>query len=138
MKTRNARREPAPDEIVDINTTPLIDVMLVLLIMLIITIPAQLHNVKLDLTVKADAPKVSEVIRLDIDPGDQIFWNGQAVSPQELAQRLSVAAQQATSPELHIRPQTGSHYATLAKVMATAQQQGLKKLGILGTEQWVK
>ena len=131
------RRPPAPAPMLDINTTPLIDVMLVLLIMLIITIPAQLHSVNLDMPVSSKSPQsVSTVVRIDITEQDLLLWNGEAMNLTELPDRMAKAAQENPPPELHIRPQSGSHYASLVHVMATAQKQGLKKLGVIGTEQF--
>ena len=140
MNPHRKRRLSAaqPEEIMDINTTPLIDVMLVLLSMLIITIPAQLHSIKLDMPVQASASKPAGVIRIDILPGDQILWSGQAVDLTSLRTRMAEAARQVPAPEVHIRPQSGASYATLAAVMASAQRQGLRKLGVIGTEQFAQ
>ena len=131
------RRPIAPAPMLDINTTPLIDVMLVLLIMLIITIPAQLHSVNLDLPGSSKSPQsVRTVVRIDITEQDLLRWDGQAIAQAELPDRMAKAAQENPPPELHIRPQPGSHYASLVHVMATAQKQGLKKLGVIGIEQF--
>jgi biopolymer transport protein ExbD len=131
---------PEEDELMmDINTTPLIDVMLVLLIMLIITIPAQLHAVNLDMPVTSAAPPPSppQVIRIDIDANSVISWNGQALADRAaLHAQLAQAALQQPQPELHIRSHPQAKYEAAAAVLAGAQRQGLNKLGILGTEKF--
>lgn len=127
-----------PEPMMDINTTPLIDIMLVLLIMLIITIPAQLHSISLDMPVSARKSEPSSVIRIEITPQDQIIWAGQPLASDELAAQMKSLALANQQPELHIHPQAGSHYKTLALILATAQRSGLKKLGVIGTEQFVR
>jgi biopolymer transport protein ExbD len=131
---------PEEDELMmDINTTPLIDVMLVLLIMLIITIPAQLHAVNLDMPVTSAAPPPSppQVIRIDIDANSEISWNGQALADRVALQaQLAQAALLQPQPELHIRSHPQAKYEAAAAVLAGAQRQGLNKLGILGTEKF--
>ena len=123
----------------DINTTPLIDVMLVLIIMLIITIPAQLHAVNLDMPVASSAapPLEPEVIRLDIEADGRLRWNGQLLADRPaLEAQLAEAAARQPQPELHIRSHAQAQYAATAAVLASAQRLGLKKLGILGTERF--
>jgi biopolymer transport protein ExbD len=123
----------------DINTTPLIDVMLVLIIMLIITIPAQLHSVNLDMPVASSTPQPVEpvVVRLDIEADNRLRWNGQLLDDRTaLEAKLSEAAAQQPQPELHIRSHAQARYAAAAGVLASAQRLGLKKLGILGTERF--
>jgi biopolymer transport protein ExbD len=131
-------RPPEEDELMmDINTTPLIDVMLVLLIMLIITIPPQLHAVNLDMPVASAAPPPTppQVIRIDIDANSVISWNGQALADRAVLQaQLSQTAALQPQPELHIRSHPKAKYEATAAVLAGAQRQGLNKLGILGTE----
>jgi biopolymer transport protein ExbD len=132
---------PADEDelMMDINTTPLIDVMLVLLIMLIITIPVQLHAVNLDMPVANNAPSSSppQVVRVDIDANSVISWNGQALSDRAALQvQLAQAALLQPQPELHIRSHPLAKYDAAAAVLAGAQRQGLSKLGILGTEQF--
>ena len=125
----------------DINTTPLIDVMLVLLVMLIITIPIQLHNVNLNLPVGNPPPPAEikpEVVRIDIDPGSVVHWNGVAVADNtDLQQRLQAAATQATPPEVHVRPDQHARYERFAEVMVAVNQAGLHKLGVIGGEQFI-
>lgn len=146
MTPRTGLHNPAvpsliPDDedelMMDINTTPLIDVMLVLLIMLIITIPMQLHAVNLDMPVANNAPPPSPplVVRVDIDANSVISWNGQALPDRAALQtQLAQAALLQPQPELHIRSHPQAKYAAAAAVLAAAQRQGLNKLGILGTE----
>ena len=134
-------RPPEEDELMmDINTTPLIDVMLVLLIMLIITIPVQLHTVNLDIPVASTAPPPTspQIVRIDIDANSVISWNGQALADRAALQaQLAQAALQQPQPELHIRSHPQAKYEAAAAVLAGAQRQGLNKLGILGTEKFV-
>lgn len=128
-----------PEVMMEINTTPLIDVMLVLLIMLIITIPAQLHSVNLDLPVAAPSTKKVEpvVIKIEVDANNQIAWNGKALaSREELQSKLQEASQREPQPELHVRSHAKAKYETTMAVMANAQRLGLKKLGIVGAEQF--
>jgi biopolymer transport protein ExbD len=129
-----------PEVMMEINTTPLIDVMLVLLIMLIITIPAQLHSVNLDMPVSTPPTKKVEpvVIKIDVDASSVINWNGRPVSGRaELEAKLTEAAGIQPQPELHIRSHAKAKYEAVALVMASAQRLGLNKLGIVGSEQFV-
>ena len=124
----------------DINTTPLIDVMLVLLIMLIITIPAQLHSVNLDMPVNTNAAKKADpvVTKIDVNAQSVVNWNGVPIeSRAQLEEKLMKAAAQQPQPELHIRSHAKAKYAAVAGVMASAQRLGLTKLGIVGSEQFV-
>jgi biopolymer transport protein ExbD len=126
---------------VEMNTTPLIDVMLVLLIMLIITIPVQTHAVKLDMPTNAPQPPLEKpvVVQIDISPTDQILWNGEQIaSEQDLDSRLETAAAQTPQPEVHIRPNKDATYAPVAKVLAASQRLGMTKLGIVGSEQFLQ
>ncbi|MBP8150164.1 MAG: biopolymer transporter ExbD [Limnohabitans sp.] len=129
-----------PEVLVDMNTTPLIDVMLVLLIMLIITIPAQLHSVNLDMPLPSNAAKKVEpvVIRIDVDAASVVNWNGKPVEGRaDLEAKLKEAAVMQPQPELHIRSHAKAKYEATAGVMASAQRIGLTKLGIVGSEQFV-
>ena len=130
-----------PDVMLDINTTPLIDVMLVLLVMLIITIPIQLHSVNLNLPVGNPPPPLvePEVVRIDIDNTNQVFWNGELVPTRAaLEERFKQAATKQPQPELHVRPDRLSKYEATAAVMASAQRNGMTKIGIIGSEQFVE
>ncbi|MDR3505499.1 MAG: biopolymer transporter ExbD [Acidocella sp.] len=126
---------------VDINTTPLIDVMLVLLIMLIITIPVQTHAVKLDLPQANAAPSnvKPDVDEVDIDFDGTLLWNG-AVLPtrQALEAQLTALAASPVQPELHIRPDKLTDYKYVAEVLATAQRLGVQKIGVVGYEQFAQ
>jgi len=129
-----------PEVMMDINTTPLIDVMLVLLIMLIITIPAQLHSVNLDMPVNTNAPKKFDpvVIKIDVNAQSVVNWNGKPIASRaELEQKLTEAAAVQPQPELHIRSHAKAKYEAVAGVMASAQRMGLTKLGIVGSEQFM-
>ena len=121
----------------DINTTPLIDVMLVLLI---ITIPIQLHSVNMDMPIGNPPPPLQkpEVVKIDIDPASIVYWNGIAISAAgELEAKMQAAATQQTQPEVHLRPNKLAKYDVVAKVMASAQRIGLTKIGIIGSEQFL-
>ena len=128
------------DVILDINTTPLIDVMLVLLVMLIITIPIQLHSVNLNMPTGNPPPPLvkPEVVKIDVDPSSVVYWNGEAVADRAmLEEKLAGAAAQAVQPELHLRPDKRANYAVVAGVMVSAQRLGLTKIGIVGSEQFI-
>jgi biopolymer transport protein ExbD len=128
------------DVMIDINTTPLIDVMLVLLIMLIITIPVQLHAITLNMPVGNPPPPLvkPEVVRVGIDAAGTIRWNGELVaSPAELDARLAAIATLPLQPELHVRPDRKVAYKTVAAVMAAVQRNRLTKVGIVGNEQFI-
>jgi len=129
-----------PEVMVDMNTTPLIDVMLVLLIMLIITIPAQLHSVNLDMPLPTNAPKKADpvVIKVDVDAQSVVNWNGKPVgSRAELELKIKEAAAMSPQPEIHIRSHAKAKYEAVSGVMASAQSNGLTKLGIVGSEQFI-
>jgi biopolymer transport protein ExbD len=130
-----------PDVMIDINTTPLIDVMLVLLVMLIITIPIQLHSVNLNMPVGNPPPPLvePEVLKIDIDQNNQIFWNGDVISGRaELESKLTAASTQQPQPEIHLRPDKRAKYEVVAAVMASAQRLGMTKIGIVGSEQFIE
>ena len=129
-----------PEVMVDINTTPLIDVMLVLLIMLIITIPIQTHAVKLNMPVGNPPPPATppEVVRLDVDFDGAVYWNGEMVPNQDtLEAKFRGAAAQSIQPEFHLRPNKLVTYKHVAGVMATAQRLGITKIGLIGAEQFL-
>jgi biopolymer transport protein ExbD len=128
------------DVMVDINTTPLIDVMLVLLIMFIITIPIQTHAVKMNMPIPntqqpPTPPKPPVQIVVDFD--GTIGWNGQVVSREELEQRFSQIAAEPDQPEVHLRPNKLVTYRHVAGVMASAQRLGVTKIGLVGNEQFL-
>ena len=125
------------EPISEINSTPLIDVMLVLLIMLIITIPAQTHAVKLDMPVNAPvtpAEAPPDPVAVDIDFDGTVSWNGVVVDQTTLDQNLTGLASLPfdRQPELHVRPHKRSDYGDVVRVMASAQRHGVTKLGVIG------
>src|SRR5438067_12547032 len=124
-----------------INTTPLIDVMLVLLIMLIITIPIQTHAVKLNMPVGKPPTQIvqPQVVTIDIDFDGTIIWNGETLSGRpELESRMRAASAMQDQPEIHLRPNKLVRYRNVAMVMASAQRLGLTKVGIIGHEQFIR
>jgi biopolymer transport protein ExbD len=130
-----------PEPMMEINTTPLIDVMLVLIIMLIITIPIQTHAVKLDMPRPHpnDQPTVPpEVVNLEVDFDGTILWNGTVVSMDTLDSYLDQAAKKDPQPEVHLRPSKLAKYKYVASVMAAAQRLGVMKIGIVGNEQFLQ
>ncbi len=130
-----------PEVMMDINTTPLIDVMLVLLVMLIITIPIQLHSVNLNMPTGNPPPPIvkPEIVKIDIDGTGVVYWNGEPVPDRAaLEERLKLAAAEPVQPELHLRPDKAAKYAIVAGVMASSQRLGLTKIGIVGSEQFIE
>jgi biopolymer transport protein ExbD len=130
-----------PDVLVDINTTPLIDVMLVLLIMLIITIPIQLHSVNLNMPAgnPPPPPVPPVVVTIDIDFDGTILWNGEVMPDRTaLEAKLRAAAALPDQPEVHLRPNKLVEYKSVAMVLASAQRLGVTKLGVVGNEQFVQ
>jgi len=141
MKIGSGSGTQDPDVMVDINTTPLIDVMLVLLIMLIITIPIQTHAVKLNMPIGTPPPPLvpPEVVTIEVDFDGTLIWNGRVVpNRQELEERLRAAAETPVQPEVHLRPNKLVKYESVAMVMASAQRLGLKKIGLIGNEQFMR
>jgi len=126
----------------DINTTPLIDVMLVLLVTLIMSLPIQTHAVKLDMPPPINQPPptvLPEVINLDVDFDDTVYWNGNKVAdiPQLDGYFRSEATKQ-PQPEIHLRPDKRSHYDTTAKVLASAQRNHMEKIGFVNTTEFAE
>jgi biopolymer transport protein ExbD len=129
------------DLMIDINTTPLIDVMLVLLIMLIVTIPVQTHSVSLDMPRGNPPPATTqpEVVRVDIDFDGTIYWNDRALPDRSaLEADLRRAAQQDPQPEVHLAPNPLVKYAYVAMVLAESQRLGVTKIGLVGNEQFME
>jgi biopolymer transport protein ExbD len=127
------------EPMMDINMTPLIDVMLVLLIMFIITIPVMTHAVKLDMPRASNAPSLAEpvVINLEIDFDGTVLWNGTPVEYEALEGYFRREAAADPQPELHIRPSKRAKYDVVARVLASAQRNGMRKIGFVGNEQFM-
>jgi biopolymer transport protein ExbD len=140
MQTTGENREAEP--MMDINTTPLIDVMLVLLIMLIITIPIQTHAVKLDLPVNTDnpPPQIIEPVKnqVVVTAKGQILWNGTPVTPQQLRQYLDITQQMNPIPELHLQPDSTARYELVDEVLAITKQAHVQKMGFVGNEYYTQ
>ncbi len=130
------------EPMMEINTTPLIDVMLVLLIMFIITLPVMSHAVKLDMPRPSSAPppteEIVEPIRVDIDWDGSIIWNGSLVQLGQLEGYFRAEAAKQPQPELHVRPDRRANYDTVAKVLALAQRNGMQRIGFVGNEQFME
>jgi biopolymer transport protein ExbD len=140
MNVGNASPSGDPEVMIEINTTPLIDVMLVLLIMLIITIPIQLHTVDINLPQGDPPPPVvePEVVRINIEGDSVIYWNGEVVpNLPTLETKLSSIAAQSVQPELHVRPDRAVPYQLVASIMASIQRHNLTKIGLVGSEQFL-
>lgn len=129
------------DVMVEMNTTPLIDVLLVLLVMLIITIPIQTNAVKLDMPQPTNAPPPTPpvVVTLEIDFDGTPIWNGTPVPDRKtLDQYLYLAAQKDPQPEIHLQPNRLAKYDAVAKVLADAQRLGVIHIGFVGNEQYMQ
>jgi len=122
------------DEVMsEINMTPLVDVMLVLLIIFIITIPVMKHSVNVDLPVAKNQPQVilPQTIRLSVDAQGVYYWNEAVVAESVLASLLQLEAARVPQPELHIRGDKAVRYEYVATLMASAQRAGLRKIGFV-------
>ena len=123
----------------EVNMTPLIDVMLVLIVTLIMTLPIQTHAVKLDMPPPTDQPPppvLPEVINLDVDFDDTVYWDGNKVDLNQLEGYFRVESKKDPQPEIHLRPDKRSHYDTTAKVLASAQRHGMTKIGFVNTTEF--
>ena len=129
------------EPMMDINMTPLIDVMLVLLIMFIITIPIQTHAVKLDLPVdqpNTPPPPIDPVKnKVVITAAGQILWNGTPVDQQQLRQYLELSQQMNPIPELHLQPEPEARYELVDEVLATTKRAHVEKMGFVGNEAYM-
>ena len=129
------------EPMMDINMTPLIDVMLVLLIMFIITIPIQTHAVKLDLPVdqpNQPPPPIDPVKnKVVITAAGQILWNGNPVSPEQLRQYLELSQQIQPIPELHLQPEPEARYELVDEVLAITKRAHVEKMGFVGNEAYM-
>jgi biopolymer transport protein ExbD len=128
------------EPMMDINTTPLIDVMLVLLIMFIITLPAQTHTVKLDLPVNSDAPAPPlDPVKNSIttNAAGQVFWNGTPVADMTtLRQYIDLTKNMNPEPELHLQPDANTRYEVIDDILATVKKAQAEKFGFVGNEQY--
>ena len=124
-----------PELSAGVNITPLIDVLLVLLVMFIITIPIQLHSVNMEMPSGLPPPLVREpaVVRIEVTAQDQLLWNGEALADRALLyERLQAAAQLGEQPEIHLHSHRDARYETLAGVLSASQRLGLQKVGVVG------
>ena len=140
MNVGNTISSGDPEMMMEINTTPLIDVMLVLLVMLIITIPIQLHSVNLEMPVGAPPTNLvkPEKVQIDIDAQSIVYWQGLSVSGPELDEKMQAVSRLSMQPEVHIRPNKTSQYAVFANVLSSSKRLGLTKIAVIGAEQFVQ
>ncbi|CAN5759632.1 biopolymer transporter ExbD [soil metagenome] len=141
MNIGNSKQGDEDEVMVEMNTTPLIDVMLVLLVMLIITIPIQLHSVNIDMPSGMPPPQLvePEVVSIDVTPTNEVLWNGEVLAGRDaLEAKLQAAAGMPVQPEIHVRPNRAARYDTVARVLAASQRYGLVKIGIVGSEQFAQ
>jgi biopolymer transport protein ExbD len=122
-----------PQPMSEINVTPLVDVMLVLVIIFIITAPLLTHGIKIDLPKASSTanPEKPETVTLSLDANGKIFWNDQAVSDEQLPAMMAEAAKKQPQPELHLRADRETRYQKLAEIMSAARNAGLSKLGFV-------
>ena len=141
MSMQTASDNTAGEPMMDINTTPLIDVMLVLLIMFIITIPVQTHAVKLDLPVQQPnqtPPPIDPVKnKVVVTAQGQILWNGNPLNQQQLRQYLDATQQMNPVPELHLQPDATARYELVDEVLAITKQARVSKMGFVGNEYYM-
>ena len=140
MNINSGSGSDEPEVMMEMNTTPLIDVMLVLLVMLIITIPIQLHSIDMDLPVGTPPTNLikPEKVQIDIDEKSVVYWQGLPVNSAQLEVNMSAAGKLPIQPEVHIRPDRNAQYAVFANVLATSKRKGLSKMAVIGSEQFVK
>ncbi|WP_028101865.1 ExbD/TolR family protein [Pseudoduganella violaceinigra] len=127
------------EPMMEMNMTPMIDVMLVLIILLIITIPKANHSVNLNMPVGTPPPPTTEpvVVTIDVDFDGTILWDNVVVPDRAaLENKLVAVAAQANQPEVHLRPNKLVSYSAVAGVMASAQRLGVTKIGLVGNEQF--
>jgi biopolymer transport protein ExbD len=126
-------QDDTDDVMNEINMTPLVDVMLVLLIVFIITVPVMKHSVNIDLPRASSTPQDAkpETIRLSVDAQGQYFWNESVVPERDLDARLKEAAARTPQPELHIRGDKEARYDRVAQALAAAQRSGMHKIGFI-------
>jgi biopolymer transport protein ExbD len=126
-------QDDTDDVMNEINMTPLVDVMLVLLIIFIITVPVMKHSVEIDLPRASSTPQDAkpETIRLSVDAQGQYFWNESALPEADLEARLRAEAARTPQPELHLRGDKDARYERVAQALAAAQRSGLRKIGFI-------
>ena len=137
MAMQASSDNPEGEPMMDMNVVPLIDVLLVLLIMFIITIPVQTHAVKLDLPVNANSnpPPVDPVKnKIVITADNQILWNGSPLSPDQLRLYLDATQQMDPTPELHLQPEPTARYELVDEVLAITKRARVEKMGFVGNE----
>jgi len=117
----------------EINMTPLIDVMLVLLVIFIITAPLFTHAIRLDLPKVAAAParQTPQTISLSIDAAGKLYWDGSVITLEQMRARFAQAGKEADQPEIHLRAERSTRYEVIAQVMGAAQQAGLERIGFV-------
>ncbi|MFM0165181.1 ExbD/TolR family protein [Paraburkholderia sediminicola] len=117
----------------EINMTPLIDVMLVLLVIFIITAPLFTHAIRLDLPKVASAParQTPQTISLSIDAAGKLYWNGKVITLQQMRAQFVEAGKQADQPEIQLSAERSTRYEVIAQVMGAAQQAGLERIGFV-------
>jgi len=117
----------------EINTTPLVDVMLVLLIIFLITIPVVTAEVKMKLPVVTNEALITkpENITISIDSKAYVYWNGRRIAPESLLERIKLEATKVPQPEIHIRGDSEARYESIGRVVATAQRAGILKVGFI-------
>jgi biopolymer transport protein ExbD len=141
MSMQTTSDNDSGEPMIDMNVTPLIDVMLVLLIMFIITIPIQTHAVKLDLPVNQNnqnPPPINPTKNvLSINAQDQVLWNGAAVNMDQLRQYLDTTQQMNPVPELHLQPDATARYEIVDDVLAVTKKAHVQKMGFVGNEYYM-
>ena len=142
MSMQTTSDNESGEPMLDVNVTPLIDVMLVLLIMFIITIPIQTHAVKLDLPVNQEnpPPQVIEPVKnkVVVTAEGQILWNGSPVTQNQLRQYLEVTQQMNPIPELHLQPDATARYELVDEVLAITKRAHVQKMGFVGNEYYTQ
>jgi biopolymer transport protein ExbD len=136
----NVSSSGSDEPMMDVNTTPLIDVMLVLLILFIITIPPTKHATKLDMPQPTADPVVlapPTVINLVVDFDGKYYWDGEELSLEQIASRFAVESKREPQSELHIRPDKWVKYNAVVELLAVAQRGRMEKLGVVGMEQYM-
>ncbi len=130
--SRTSSDEDESGPMVEMNTTPLIDVMLVLLVMLIITIPVQLHSVNLDMPSLQASAVTPEVVEVQMNASGFLQWNGETLSDMRAVQsRIASATAQPVQPEIHLKPSFDTPYAFVAAFLVMANKAGLQKVGVV-------